>query len=380
MFEWLGGLGWGVVAWIPPFLFVLTIVVFFHELGHFIVARWCGVTVKAFSVGFGPELIGFTDRKGTRWKLSAIPLGGYVKFLGDDNVASVPDHHALDGLSEAERAGTLQSKSVAQRAAIVAAGPFANFILAIVIFAVVFAMFGRPTTSARVDELVAGGAAEQAGFEPGDIIVAIDGRPVASFGDVQRVITLSPGSQLAVTVDRAGQQVELRATPELKETTDGFGNRIRTGQLGILRTGNQADVVTERYSPLQAVGEGARETWFVVTSTFSYIGGLIAGRQSADQLGGPITVAKITSQAASMGFLTLITIAAYLSVSIGLMNLLPVPMLDGGHLLFFAFEAVRGRPLSDRAQDIGFRIGFAAVAMLMIFAIQNDIRQLPIWG
>lgn len=379
MFEWLGGLGWGVVAWIPPFLFVLTLVVFIHELGHFLVARWCGVTVKAFSVGFGPELLGFTDRKGTRWKLSAIPLGGYVKFLGDENAASAPDPAALERMTAEERAGALQSKSVGQRAAIVAAGPLANFVLAIVIFAVVFAAFGRPITSPRVDELVAGGAAEQAGFLPGDLVVAIDGKAMESFNDLQRVVTLAAGQQLTFTVQRGAERVNLVATPELKEQVDGFGNRMRSGQLGIKRTGNEGDVTTERYSPIAAVGQGFKETWFVVSSTFSYIGGVIAGRQSVDQLGGPITVAKITSQAASLGFLTLITIAAYLSVSIGLMNLLPVPMLDGGHLLFFAFEKVRGRPLSDRAQDIGFRIGFAAVAVLMIFAIQNDIRQLPIW-
>lgn len=376
LFSQLGGFGQSAAGYLIPFLFVLTVVVFFHELGHFLVARWCGVAVKVFSVGFGPELFGFTDRKGTRWRLSAIPLGGYVKFLGDENEASRTDREALKELSEPERRRAFAVQPVWARAAIVAAGPIANFILAILIFTAVFSLYGRQATSAKVDVLVPGGVAEKAGFKTGDIIVAIDGKPVESFTDLQRVVSVSAGVTLTFTVTRNGAEETIVATPELKEISDEFGNKHNAGMLGIQRNTSAADVVTEHYSPPQAFVVAVSETWFVAERTVSYLVGVIVGRESADQLGGPIRVAKISGEVATFGFLALINLAAVLSISIGLINLFPVPMLDGGHLLFYAIEAIRGRPLSERAQDIGFRIGFAAVVMLMIFATFNDIIHL----
>lgn len=368
--------GMTVGGYILPFLFVLTLVVFFHELGHFLVARWCGVAVSTFSVGFGPEIWGFNDRKGTRWRLSWIPLGGYVKFLGDDNEAGVPDRDAFTRLPPEERAKTFQAKSVGKRAAIVAAGPIANFILAIVIFTAVFAIYGRPLTTPRVDSVVAGGAAERAGFKPGDLILTVDGTKIESFTDLQRIVSVSTGSALTIVIRRDGQEMALTATPELKEISDSFGNKHKVGVLGIQRSPTTDDTTVERYSLPGAVQLAASETWFVVDRTVSYLVGVVVGRESADQLGGPIRVAEISAQVATIGFVALINLAAVLSISIGLLNLMPVPMLDGGHLLFFAIEAIRGRPLSDRAQDIGFRIGFVAVIALMIFATSNDISQL----
>lgn len=374
--EIFGSLGTFVLGYIVPFLFVLTIVVFFHELGHFLVARWCGVAVKVFSVGFGPELFGFDDRHGTRWKISAIPLGGYVKFLGDENEAGGTDRAALGQMSVDERGRAFASKGVAARAAIVAAGPFANFLLAVVIFTAIFSIYGRQITEARVDTVVEDSAAAAAGFRPGDLVVSIDGDTIGSFADLQRIVATSADTALNIVVDRNGDRVSLIATPERQEIEDRFGNVQRVGRLGITRSTTAENVLTERYSLPEATVLAVGETWFVIERTVSYVAAVIAGRESADQLGGPIRVAEISGQVATLGIVALINLTAVLSISIGLINLFPIPMLDGGHLVFYAVEAVRGKPLSDRAQDIGFRIGFAAIVMLMIFATWNDIIHL----
>jgi regulator of sigma E protease len=377
--DFLNGFGlWGAgwTGWIIPFLFVLSVVVFFHELGHFLVARWCGVRVLVFSIGFGPELIGFNDRHGTRWKVSAIPLGGYVKFFGDENAASLPDQAAIGSMSAADARESFFHKSVGQRAAIVVAGPLANFILAIVIFAAVFMFFGKQITSARVDSVQPDSAAAAAGFRPGDLVVAIDGRPIESFSDMQRLVSASAGRTLEISVDRGGATTTLKAMPALREVKDAFGNVHRIGVLGISRSMAPGDVRTEKVPPLQAIALGFEETWFVVERTMSYLAGVVVGRESADQLGGPARIAQVAGQMASLGVMPIINLAAVLSVSIGLLNLFPIPLLDGGHLLFYAVEAIRGRPLSDRAQEVGFRIGLAIVLMLMIFATFNDILRL----
>jgi regulator of sigma E protease len=377
--EIIGGLsafGGGLVGYVVPFLFVLTIVVFFHELGHFMMARWCGIKVLVFSIGFGPEIAGFYDRYGTRWKLSAVPLGGYVKFFGDDNAASVPDQAAAAAMSEAEKKDSFVFQPIRSRAAVVAAGPIANFILAIAIFAGIFMTVGKQTTSARVDTVQAGSAAEVAGFKPGDLVLSINGEKIESFSDMQRVVSISAGEPLAIEVDRGGVPVALKAVPQLKEIKDNFGNVHRLGVLGISRSMAPGDIKTEKAGPVRAVVMGAQETWFVVDRTLSYITGVFAGREAADQLGGPIRIAQVSGQVATAGFAALIHLTAVLSVSIGLLNLFPIPLLDGGHLLFYAIEAIRGRPLSERAQELGFRIGLAIVVMLMIFATFNDILHL----
>jgi regulator of sigma E protease len=370
-------LGHGLIAYVVPFLFVLTIVVFFHELGHFWVARRAGVKVLAFSLGFGPELIGFNDRHGTRWKISAVPLGGYVKFFGDDTEASTPSAAALANMTEEERQGSFHHKKVGPRAAIVAAGPIANFILAIVIFTCLFTFFGKPSTTARVDKVEANSAAAAAGFQVGDIVLSIDGSKIDTFNDMQRIVSTHAGDKLTFSVKRGDQTVELQGTPEFREIKDPFGNQHRIGVLGITRQTAAGDVLTERVDPATALWLGVKETWFVVDRTLSYIGGVFVGREAANQFGGPIGIARISGQVASVGGLPgLIQLAAILSISIGLLNLFPVPLLDGGHLLFYAVEAVRGRPLSERAQEMGFRIGLGLVLMLMVFATYNDILHL----
>jgi regulator of sigma E protease len=373
---WLSAFGGGLVGYLIPFLFVLTLVVFFHELGHFLIARWCGIRVLVFSIGFGPELAGFYDRYGTRWKISAVPLGGYVKFLGDENAASATDHQAVEKLSETDKREAFASQKVGSRAAVVAAGPIANFILAIVIFAAIFALFGKQSTSARVDSVQPASAAAKAGFQAGDLVLSIDGKKVDSFSDMQRVVSESAGVALTIEVERGGVHQTIKAVPDLKEVKDGFGNKHRIGVLGISRSMVPGDIKVERVNPLRAVVMGVQETWFVVDRTISYIGGIFAGREAADQLGGPIRIAQVSGQVATAGFVPLLHLAAVLSVSIGLLNLFPIPLLDGGHLLFYFVEAVRGRPLSERAQEFGFRIGLAIVVMLMVFATFNDILRL----
>src|SRR5688572_2791524 len=369
----LGALGGGVLGYLVPFLFVLTVVVFFHELGHFLVARWCGVRVLVFSIGFGPELFGFNDRHGTRWKFSAIPLGGYVKFFGDENAASVPDRQAAAGMTEAERQRSFIHKSVGPRSAIVVAGPLANFLLAIAIFAGLFMIFGKQNTLPRADAIQADSAAAAAGFQVGDIVRSINGRPISSFSEMQRIVSTSAGEKLIIVVERASDLVTLTAVPALREVKDNCGNVHRIGVLGISRSLSPDDVKYEPVTPPRAIVLGVEETWFVIARTMSYIGGVFTGREAADQLGGPIRIAQVSGQVASIGFAALLHLAAVLSVSIGLLNLFPVPLLDGGHLLFYGIEALRGRPLSERAQEYGFRIGLAIVLMLMIFATFNDI-------
>jgi len=350
-------------------------VVFFHELGHFLIARRCGVRVLVFSIGFGPELFGFNDLHGTRWKLCAVPLGGYVKFFGDENAASVPDAAALAAMTDEERRHSFVHQSVARRAAVVVAGPVANFLLAIVIFAALFMVFGKPSTSPRVDAVQPGSAAEAAGFQPGDLVLTIDGRPVESFPNMQQIVGTSAGETLLFEVDRGGVKVRLKAIPALKESKDRFGVH-RIGVLGITRSPSPDDTHFQPVGPLKALELGVQKTWFVVERTLSYIGGIISGREAADQLGGPIRIAQVSGQIATEGLPSLFDWTAILSISIGLLNLFPVPLLDGGHLLYYAIEAVRGKPLSDRAQEVGFRIGLAIVVMLMIFATYNDLLHL----
>lgn len=377
--ELLSGISfWGgsFLSYALPFLFVLTVVVFFHELGHFWVARRCGVKIDAFAVGFGPEIIGFNDRHGTRWKLCAIPLGGYVRFHGDDSAASTPDVKKLEKMGDEERRVSFFHQPVRNRAAIVAAGPIANFILAIVIFSSIFMIYGRQVTTARVDGVQAASAAAEAGIKAGDLVLSIDGRKIENFSDMQRIVSASPDVPLKVVVERAGQELTLTATPKLREVKDNFGNTHRMGMLGISRSTTPEDIVTERYGPVTALQMGVAETWFVVERTITYVAGIVTGREAADQLGGPIRIAQISGQVATVSFAALLHLTAVLSVSIGLLNLFPVPLLDGGHLVFYAIEAIRGRPLSERAQEYGFRVGLALVLMLMLFATWNDILHL----
>jgi regulator of sigma E protease len=366
----------GLIGYIVPFLFVLTIVVFFHELGHFLVARWAGVRVLTFSLGFGPELFGFNDRRGTRWKVSAIPLGGYVKFFGDDTEASTPSTETLAGMSAEERSGSFHHKNVGPRAAIVAAGPIANFILAALIFACMALYYGKPSTIARVDGVVADSVAASAGFKVGDVVVSIDGSAIDSFSDMQRIVSMSAGSPLVFRVKRDGAVITLNAAPVLSEEKDLFGNKQRIGRLGIQHNSQPGESNMTPVGVVEALKIGVEQVGYIISTTFKFIASLFVGKGNSGDVGGVLRIAQLSGQAASMGLHFVVQLTAVLSVSIGLLNLFPIPLLDGGHLLFYAIEVIRGRPLSERAQEVGFRIGLCLVVMLMVFATYNDILHL----
>jgi regulator of sigma E protease len=360
-----------LLGYLLPFLFVLTLVVFVHELGHFLVGRWCGVDVKVFSIGFGRELFGFNDRHGTRWRFAIIPLGGYVKFSGDADATSSTGE--TSSMSREERERSFPAQSVGERVAIVAAGPIANFLLAIAIFAATAYAVGKPVLAPRIDKVTVGGAAERAGLQSGDLIVAVDGTPVTSFSHLQRLVSIRPGETFPITVERGGADVSAQVTPDLVETSSPLGKQ-RMGIIGVQASAKPEDWTTQRFSLVESLALGVSETWFVVERTYDYLSKLIKGKESTDQLSGPIRIAQVSGMVASSGgLLALINLAALLSVSIGLMNLFPVPMLDGGHLMFYAIEALRGKPLSERAQEIGFRLGLGLVLMLMLFVTWNDL-------
>ena len=353
-----------IAQYLIPFLIILSVVVFVHEFGHYWVARRNGVRVESFSIGFGPELFGRRDRHGTRWKFSAIPLGGYVKMLGDAD----PSSTSIDPRA-ARDPDSFPAKSVWQRMAVVVAGPLANFIFAIAILAVLFSVNGRPFTPAVVGEVLEGGPAAAAGIEPGDRIVGVDGAPIDSFEQLQEIVRGSADRNLRFDIVREGTPVQLEVTPSLREQTDRFGTVHRIGQIGVTRTG----VEFIRSNPLLAPLEAFQETAKLVGGTLKALGEMIIGSRGTDELGGPLRIAQMSGEVARDGFVPALWFTAILSINLGLINLFPIPMLDGGHLLFYAIEAVRGRPMNERAQEIAFRIGLAMVLTLMVFATWNDL-------
>jgi regulator of sigma E protease len=357
----------GTIFW---FLVVLTPLVFVHEFGHYWVARRTGVRVEVFSIGFGREIFGFTDRAGTRWKFSLIPLGGYVKMFGQNDLG--PDD-SIGTVAEADRPDSFIYKKLWQKAAIVAAGPVANFIFAIAVFAVTFATVGQPYTPARVAEVVAGSAAEAAGLQAGDLFVEIGNRSIQRFEEVQMLIRLHPDLPVTIIVDRAGERVALTAIPKVDVIDDGVGGQQRIGLLGVRGSTREF----QRHGPLTAVVQAVRETVRVVSVTLTALGQMVSGDRGTDELGGPVRIAQMSDSAASGGLVTIVMFAAFLSINLGLINFFPVPLLDGGHLLFYAYEAVVGKPPGATVQDIGLKIGLVLVLGLMVFATFNDLVRLP---
>ena len=367
-----------LVSYVVPFLVVLTVIVFVHELGHFWVARRCGVRVETFSIGFGPELFGWIDRHGTRWKIAAVPLGGYVKFFGDaDATSGSADGETMAAMSAADRAVSFHHKSLPQRTAIVAAGPVANFIFAILVYAALFMSVGQSYSPPVVGGVVPGSAAEQAGLQVGDRITSLDGKEVQSFTEMRTYVALRAETPIRVGLLRDERAMTLTVTPSRVDVPDGFGNTQRVGQLGVQAAGRIEFV---KHGPVSAVTQAVRQIGTEISSTFTYLGRIIGGKESGDQLSGPLGIAKMSGDVAKASWLGLISLMATLSVAIGLINLFPVPMLDGGHLLFYAVEAVRGKPLGERAQEYGFRIGFALVLSLFLFATWNDLNRLPVFN
>ena len=356
-----------------PFLFVLTIVVFVHEMGHYLVGRWCGIGVKAFAIGFGPELIGFNDRRGTRWKLCAIPLGGYVKFVGDINATSTPDAGEIESLTVEERKVAFHTQPVWKRALTVFAGPAFNFILTIAVFAVMFALYGKPVSEPVVSEVRPDTPAAAAGLQPGDRFVSVDGSPVESFADVQRIVSGRAGDPLVFVLARNGADVTVTVTPELTEQTDALGNVVRMGIIGVVSAPSESQRRIETFSPGGAVVEAVVATGQIVARTGQFLKRFVVGREDKCQLGGPVKIADMAGKAAKLGFDWLIQLVAMLSVGIGILNLLPIPPLDGGHLVFYGLEAIKGRPVSERAMEAVYRAGMLLVLGFMGFVFWNDL-------
>jgi len=363
----------GLPHYLISFLVILTVLVFVHELGHFWVARRCGVRVEVFSIGFGPELFGFNDRHGTRWKFSALPLGGYVRMFGHAATVTEPDGRERPMTLDEQRVA-FHHKKLSQRAAIVIAGPLANFIFAVALLSVLFATHGQTLSSTVVGEVVAGSAADQAGLEAGDRIISLNGQEIASFEEVAQFVQFRLDQPLDLVVERDGTQLSLTALPVAVETTDAFGNVHRIGRLGITSTGPGEMV---HYDPLSAVGMAARETYRISASTLHAVWQMVVGIRPSEELRGVVGIAQMSGQVTQLGIASAAFFAAVLSINLGLINLFPVPMLDGGHLAFYAFEALRGRPLGARAQEWGFRIGLALVLALFVFATRNDLMSFP---
>ncbi|MCO4316507.1 RIP metalloprotease RseP [Phyllobacterium sp. 21LDTY02-6] len=361
-----------LVGTIVPFLIVLTVVVFVHEMGHYLVGRWCGIGVKAFSIGFGPELIGFNDRSGTRWKLSAIPLGGYVKFAGDDDVTSSTSKD-IGAMSEAERKVAFHTQPVWKRAATVFAGPAFNILLTVLIFSVFFSLYGKRVSDPTVGEVRPGGPAAMAGFQPGDRFVSVDGARIETFADVQRIVSGRAGDPLDFVVNRNGQDVRLTATPQLTDQQDALGNTVKVAIIGVATNEAVGNFRRIEYGPVESVGQAVRESGFIIARTGQFFSRFFAGREDKCQLGGPVKIATMAGQAASQGIDWLIQLTAMLSIGIGLLNLFPLPPLDGGHLVFYAAEAVIGRPVKPVVQEVFFRAGFFLVLGFMGFVLFNDL-------
>lgn len=363
-----------------PFLVALSVLVFVHELGHYLVARWNNVRVEVFSIGFGTELKGWTDRAGTRWKICAIPLGGYVKMFGEGE--TVADDATKDPrpLTDDEVAVSFHHKTIRQRAAIVFAGPAVNYIFAVVAFALLFMFVGTPQTDpneplpAIVASVAPNSAAAQAGLKAGDRIVSVGDEKIGLFADLQRIVRASPDVPLPVTVVRNGLETRLTVTPQAREATERSGAKIMVGQLGV--TADPGPVEYVRQAPHTAIWLGIERTYVVTARILGYIRDVIVGTQSADEVGGILRIAQMSGQVAELGIANYITFLAVLSINLGLINLFPVPLLDGGHLAFYAAEAIRGKPLGARAQEYGFRLGLVLVIALFLFATWNDLVHL----
>lgn len=356
-----------------PFVIVISVVVFVHEFGHYWVARRCGVRVLSFSIGFGRSLFGWTDKHGTRWQVAWLPMGGYVKMFGDADPASTPDA-AVKTMSDDEKKVAFFHQSVEKRFAIVAAGPAFNYLFAILVLAVLFVFQGQPFSPPLISAVQDHSVAAQAGLQPGDKIISIDGDAIASFEDIKRIVALNEGTPIHITIDRAGVDSTVALTPEIADQTDRFGGHHRMGKIGIVSD----KIEYKKWPPLQAVQHAGIETWNLTTGTLRAIGQMIMGTRASDEIGGPLRIAQMSGQVAQSGGWALIWFMAVISINLGLVNLFPVPLLDGGHLLFYAAEKIRGRPLHEKIQEYGFRLGFALVLSLMMFATWNDLVHLQV--
>ncbi len=362
-----------VTHYMVPFIIVISVVVFVHEFGHYWVARRCGIKIETFSIGFGQEIFGWTDKHGTRWKVSWLPLGGYVKMYGDGSAASTPDA-TVHSMTAAQKKVSFYHQNVDKRMAVVVAGPASNYIFAIIVLAFLFAFSGQPHTPAEVSSVVENGAAAKAGIQPGDRITAIDGQSIDRFEDIKRIISLNAGTPVAIDVMRSDQIQHFTMTPDIVNMTDNFGGQHKVGQIGIKST--KLEYVKQ--PPLKAVKGAFVETWNLTSGTLKAIGQMIMGMRGTEEIGGPLRIAEMSGDVATEGAVTLIWFMAVISINLGLINLFPVPLLDGGHLIFYLAERFLRRPLSQRIQDAGAQLGLMLVTTLMLFATWNDLVHLKV--
>jgi len=367
----------GFLHWLihagPIYIVALSILVFVHEFGHFWVARRCGVKIEAFSIGFGGELFGWTDKTGTRWRVAWLPIGGFVKMFGDADASSRPDLELSAQMDAEARRVSFTHKKLWQKSLIVAAGPMANFLFAIVVMTALFSTIGQPFTPPIIGSVQAGSAAEKAGLQAGDVVQSVDGQSVQRFEDLRQIVLGNTGDPITMELLRKGEPVTLTATPQIVEDEDILGNKSKVGRLGMLPS---SDFVMRHEDPLTAVWQATRETWNITASSLSTIGQMIIGRRSADDLSGPIGIGQVIGKVSDQGIIPLIHLIALLSISLGLINLFPIPVLDGGHLLFYAIEAVSRRPISERTLAFGFRVGFALIVSFFVFVMWHDLSRL----
>ena len=357
------------------FVIILSIIVFIHEFGHYFVAKMNGVKIDAFSIGFGPEVFGWNDKSGTRWMVSALPMGGYVKMYGDVNPSSMPDSEKMQEMTPEQKKVAFHYKSLSQKAAVVFAGPLANFLLAVCILIFFFSYYGKPLTTTEISVVTKGSAADEAGLVAGDVITSVDGTSVKEFSDIQNIIGLNTGTPVVIEYTHDGVTKTTNATPKITKRKDIFGNDINGALLGI-----QANVVSyEKLGAGSAVFAAVKETYNLSAGTLKAIWQMVTGKRSVREISGPIGIAKYSGQSADKGLPTVLWFMVVISINLGLVNLFPIPALDGGHLLFYALEAVQGRPMAEKFQQWGYRLGISLVATLAVFAIFNDIRNLNLF-
>ncbi len=369
-----------MLSFILPFIILILVVVFIHEYGHYYFARKYGVGVTDFSIGFGKEIFGWNDKFGTRWKICWIPLGGYVRFFGDRNVFSQADQEELlKKYNKEDREKLFVTKPLYQRSLIVFGGPLANFILAFLIFVFIYMFAGKDFTPAVISQVQEDSPAEISGMKDNDIIIEIDNKKVESILDVSKLITMSTSEYINFKISRYDQELLLKVKPNIVDAQDNLGNKIKRRMIGIKLSPHNDKINHVKLGPAQALYQSFNEVYFVTTSSLKYLGSMITGTGDSSQLGGPIRIAKISGQVAEFGLIPFITMMAYISISLGLINLFPIPMLDGGHLMFYAFEKILGRPLSQKTQEGFFRIGMFLLLSLMFFATFNDLKDLGLF-
>ena len=354
------------------FFIVLSVIVFVHEFGHYIIAKWCGVKIETFSIGFGKEIFGFNDRSGTRWKLSLLPLGGYVKMYGDASAASTADSDELENMTDEQKALTFHHKSLPKKIAIVAAGPFANFILTICVFTYLIITTGLPSADPIIGKIMPNTPAQESGLQAGDRILSINNDPVKSFRDIVFKIMTNVGTPVTIVLERKEENLHVTLTPREVEEDDGLGNKVKRPLIGI----QSAEINYNDVGPWVALKESVSQTYYICENTLIVIGQIVTGQRGTKDLRGPIGIAQISGQAAKKDAQSVLWLIALLSANLGLFNLLPIPLLDGGHIAYYAAEALRGKPLAERVQEYGFKIGFAFIAMLMVLTVFNDLRRL----